>query len=78
LVNICEDCQKTVHNNSESHSRVTTGDESWVYATALKKATITMKESSQHHYTREGQIKVSSNVNSLLIVFFDTDGTVNQ
>jgi len=77
-ISICTDLHERAQNDPNFMSSVITGDESWVYGydPETKQMSSQWKIASSPRLKKVWQVK--SNVKTMLIAFFDTDGLVHH
>jgi uncharacterized membrane protein YukC len=75
---ICTDLRDRAKNNPNFKSSVITGDECWVYGYDLetKQMSFQWKTASSPRTKKERLVK--SNLKTMLIAFFDTDGPFHE
>jgi histone-lysine N-methyltransferase SETMAR len=77
-VNVCCDLQEELKNDPQFLIKVVTGDENWCYSydPESKQQSSQWKSPNSPRPKKAGQVR--SSVKTMLISFFDTDGTVNK
>ena len=75
---VCTDLRDRVHNDPNFTSSIITGDECWVYGYDLEIKQMSSQWNTASSPRPKKVRQVKSNVKTMLIVFFDTDGLVHH